>query len=128
VPDVFVGAPRNGQWPLGVDVVENLLRQRFPDALIRRRTSAATGKDRVTFDLPRPAGPPRHGMYIDHDNLALSDADPQEWAETIAWFLTLLPPGTATVVMIDEGPRLVPLPDGVREPDAVAAFLAAIEQ
>lgn len=85
--DLFLGAAQGETWPLSVDTVQPLLQQRFPDAIIQRRSSPVTGKTRLSFTIPFPDGTPRHGIYIDHDNLALSDGGIDDWADTIAWFL-----------------------------------------
>jgi hypothetical protein len=124
--DLFLGAPEGETWPLGIDTVEPLLRQRYPDAVVNRRTSAVTGKNRLSFAITFPDGIVRHGIYVDHDNLALSDGTSTDWADTIAWFLTLLPPGTPTVVMRGEGPQVVALPTQIRTPEAITAFFAAL--
>lgn len=89
---------------------------KFPDAYIARRESAVTGKSRLSFTVKLADGTPRHGIYGDRDNLALSDGDATVWADTIAWFLSLLPPGTATVVMRGEGPTTAELPAQIRTP------------
>jgi hypothetical protein len=107
-------------------VVERLLQQRFPGAVINRRASAVTGKNRLSFSIPFPDGISRHGIYVDQDNLALSDGTSVDWADTIAWFLNLLPPGTSPVVMRGEGPNVVPLPTQIRSPDSVAAFFESL--
>jgi hypothetical protein len=124
--DLFLGAPQGQAWPLGLDTVGNLLRDHFPDAVIERKTSSVTGKTRLSFDLPFPDGVSRHGIYVDHDNLALSDGSPADWADTIAWFLQLLPPGAATVAMRGEGPDVTPLPPSIRTPVAVVAFFESL--
>ena len=64
----------------------------------------------------------RHGIYVDHDNSALSDGDPAVWAGPIAWSLTLLPPGSRTVAMRAEGLTLAPAQ--VRTTDSVNAFFS----
>jgi hypothetical protein len=124
--DLFLGAPQGERWPLSLDQVEPLLRARFPDASVERRSSRVTGKNRLSFAVPSGDGTQRHGIYVDHDNLALSDGSPADWADTIAWFLALLPPGTTTVAMRGEGPDVIPLPPQIRSIDAVRAFFEAI--
>ena len=121
--DLFLGAPQGQTWPLSVDDVEPLLVGRFPDVIIERRTSAVTGKQRLSFSVGFPDGNRRHGIYVDHDNLALSDGQIGDWADTIAWFLEQLPPGTPTVVMRGEGPNVVNLPPQIRSPEGINAFL-----
>ena len=124
--DLFLGAPEGQSWPLSLDDVEPRLRERFPEAHIARKTSRVTGKTRLTFSVRLPDGQPRHGIYVDQDNLALSDGDPAVWADTIAWFLGLLPPGTRTVAMRGEGPTLAELPPQIRTPDSLIAFFSSL--
>lgn len=124
--DLFLGAPPGQNWPLSLDDVEPRLRERFPDAYIARRESAITGKSRLSFTVKLADGTPRHGIYVDHDNLALTDGDASVWADTIAWFLSLLPPGTPTVVMRGEGPVTADLPAQIRTPDAITAFFSSL--
>jgi hypothetical protein len=124
--DLFLGAPQGQSWPLSLDDVEPRLRERFPDAYIQRRESAVTGKSRLSFTVRLADGTPRHGIYVDRDNLALSDGDATVWADTIAWFLSLLPSDTRTVVMRGEGPTTAELPAQIRTPDGIAAFFSSL--
>jgi hypothetical protein len=124
--DLFLGAPQGQRWPLSLDDVEPRLRERFPDAYIQRRGSAVTGKSRLSFTVRLGDDVPRHGIYVDHDNLALSDGNADVWAETIAWFLSLLPPGTRTVAMRGEGPTVAELPAQIRTADSITAFFASL--
>lgn len=124
--DLYLGAPEGQAWPLSIEQVEPRLRERFPDSAILRKTSLVTRKTRLSFTIPFPDGNRRHGIYIDHDNLALSDGEVADWADTIAWFLGLLPPGTPCVAMRGEGPVFTPLPAQIRTSDDVIAFFDAL--
>jgi hypothetical protein len=124
--NLYVGAPQGQQWPLTLDVAEAHLRQRFPDAPISRETMAVTGEPYLSFDVQLADGVTRHGIYVDRDNLALSDGTPADWADTIAWFLGLLPAGTPTVVMVEEEPVPVPLPAATTTPDAIRELLESL--
>jgi hypothetical protein len=108
--NLYIGAPQGQPWPLTLDQVEPQLRRRFPDAYITRETMAVTGEPYLSFDVQLADGVTRHGIYVDRDNLAVSDGTPADWADTIAWFLTLLPDGTSSVVMAEDNPVPVPLP------------------
>jgi hypothetical protein len=111
---------------LSLDDLEPLLRGRFPDAYIARRSSLVTGKNRLSFTVQLADGIKYHGIYVDQGNLALSDGDATVWADTIAWFLTLLPAETPIVAMRGEGPTILELPAQIRTPDGITAFFASM--
>lgn len=123
---LFVAAPPGVQWPLSLDEVEAHLRHRFPDALITRETMATSGEPYLDFDVRLADGMPRHGVYVERGNLVLSDGLPADWADTIAWFLGLLPPRTPTVVMVEDEPVPVPLPEGTTTPDAIRELFESL--
>ncbi|MER7466736.1 hypothetical protein [Streptomyces sp. NPDC097981] len=54
----------------------------------------------------------RHGSYFDHSHLILRGGSPGLWADTIIWFLGLLPAGTPTVTMVETGPDSISVPPG----------------
>ncbi|MFI7598187.1 hypothetical protein [Actinoplanes sp. NPDC049681] len=124
---LYLGAPPEHPWPLSLPTVETYLRQRFPDMIASRRTSLVTGNDVLDFDVRLDDGQQRHGTYVAGGKLALSDGTPADWADTIAWFLSLLPEGTPTMVMRDDGPEPVPLPEQTRTPEALIAFFESID-
>lgn len=123
---LYLAAPPNQRWPLTIDDLTSQLQRRFPDALISRRTSAVTRNDVLDFDITLADGDMRHGTYVDGGKLALSDGSPTDWADTLAWFLSLLPDGTPAVAMIEEGADVVMVPAQIRSSHAVAAFYAAL--
>jgi hypothetical protein len=102
---LVVAAPQGTTWPFDLDRAEAALRERFPDAILCRHTGAATRQTYVSFDV-QIDGVPRHGIYVEGGNLTLSDGSPDDWADTIAWFLSLLPPGTPTVALAERNPDL----------------------
>jgi hypothetical protein len=120
---LFIAAPQGARWPLTLDEVEAHLRQRFPDAVITRETMATSGEPYLDFHVRLADGTPRQGVYVERGNLVLSDGLPADWAETIAWFLGLLPPGTPTVVMVEDNPVPVPLPEATTTPEAIQELL-----
>ncbi|GII26451.1 hypothetical protein [Planosporangium mesophilum] len=123
---LFIAAPPGVQWPLSLDDVEAFLRQRFPDAMITRETLATSGEPYLDFDVRFPDGMTRHGVYVERGSLMLSDGTPADWADTIAAFLALLPPGTPTAVMVEDEPVPVPLPEGTTTPDAIRELLESL--
>lgn len=123
---LYLGAPAEETWPLSLPTVETHLRQRFPDMLASRRTSLVTGNEVLDFDVRLADGELRHGTYVAGGKLALSDGTPADRADTIAWFLSLLPEGTPTMVIRD-GPEPIPLPEQSRTPDALTAFFDSID-
>jgi hypothetical protein len=106
---LFVAAPEGATWPLDLDIVEDRLRQRFPDITTSRHTSAVSGDEYLDFAL-QLNGMVRTGVYVARGNLVLNDGTPAEWADTIAWFLTLLPEATPVVVMTENNTQLTPMP------------------
>ena len=106
---LYIAAAEGTTWPLDLDTAEARLQERFPDAVIGRQTGGATGKTWVSFDA-EVNGMRRHGIYVEGGNLTLSDGEPADWAETIAWFLSLLPTGTPVVALAERNPTLVAVP------------------
>jgi hypothetical protein len=120
---IFVGAPQGQRWPLSIDDAETQLRARFPDAILQRRTSGVTGEPYLSFTVDLADGMPRHGVYAEGRNLALSDGTPADWADTIAWFIRLLPAGTPMLAMVEANPTPVPIPEGTSTPDTIRQLL-----
>jgi len=106
---LYIAATEGTSWPLDLDTAEAQLRERFPDAVIGRQTGASSGQTYVSFDAD-VNGMMRHGIYVEGGNLTLSDGEPADWAETIAWFLSLLPSGTPVVALAERNPNLVTVP------------------
>jgi len=88
------------------------MQERWPTAAVRRHVSAATDRPYLSFDVAI-GGLQLRGTYSEHPHcLTLSEGRPQDWAETIVWFLSLLPNGLPAVAMAEGDFRLVPIPPG----------------
>jgi hypothetical protein len=94
---LYIVAAEGTTWPLDLDTVEREFRRRFPGCVLSRRRGAASGKDYVSFDLDVDGM--RHGIYVDGGNLTLSGGSPEAWADTVAWFLALLPADSSAVAV-----------------------------
>ncbi len=106
----FIAAPEGTAWPLDIDTVDQRLQERFPGMRGWIKQAPSTGEDYLSFDLELH-GSTRTGAYYTGRNLILRDGDESDWAPTIAWFLSLLPPGTPVVTMRETNPdQIVPLP------------------
>ncbi|MFC0430516.1 hypothetical protein [Kutzneria buriramensis] len=109
---IFVAAPPGTTWPLTLDGVERQLRQQFPDVMIFRRHAAVSDTDYLDFQVTVD-GLARVSSYFDDGKLILNDGSSADWADTIVWFLGLLPAGTPAVAMIEDNPdEIVPIPAG----------------
>jgi hypothetical protein len=107
---LYVAAPEGHSWPISLDAAAVHLRNHWPDAHVSRQVSAVTGKPYLSFDVVVD-GMARRGTYSEHPHcLTLSDGRPGDWAETIVWFLSLLPKGAQATAMADGDFRLVPIP------------------
>ncbi len=109
---IFVAAPEGMSWPLVRHDVEHHLATRFPDVQTWHKCAPVSRADYVDFEVTID-GEPRHGTYFDHRHLILRDGTPEFWADTIAWFLGLLPPGTPAVAMVESNEGIVPIPAAV---------------
>jgi len=105
---LYIGAPQGTTWPLDLDTAEERVRGRFPNAITSRETAQPFARDYLSFDVPID-GTPRHAMYFDGFNLTLSDGSPADWADTIAWFLSLLPRGTPAIAMSEHNSQPTPI-------------------
>jgi hypothetical protein len=106
---LVIAATPGTTWPLDLDIAEAKILERFPDAVTARHTGATTGQQYVSFDVEID-DLMRHGIYVDGGNLTLSDGTPADWADTIAWFLSLLPPGTEAVALAEQNGELAYIP------------------
>ncbi len=119
---IFIAAPPNARWPLTLDGVEGQLRQRFSDVEIFRRHAAVSDRDYLDFQITVD-GLIRISSYFDDGRLILNDGSSADWADTIVWFLGLLPPGTPAVAMIEENPdETAVIPPGAKA-QAIEALL-----
>ncbi|MFF0390495.1 hypothetical protein ACFYS8_17660 [Kitasatospora sp. NPDC004615] len=112
---IYIAAPEGITWPLSGQDVERHLETRFPDVQIWHKYAPVSRSAYLDFEIDID-GEPRHGSYFDHRHLILRDAEPGFWADTIAWFLGLLPPGTNAVAMVESNP------DEIRPVPAVATI------
>lgn len=109
---IFIAAPPGTIWPLTLDGVEQQLRQRFPDVAIYRRHASVSGVDYLDFQVTVDEMA-RISSYFDDGKLVLNDGSSADWADTIVWFLGLLPLGTPAVAMLEENPdEVVPVSSG----------------
>jgi hypothetical protein len=118
---IYLAAPEGTSWPLDLDTAEARLRERFPDAVIGRDHAPVSGKDYVDFDVS-VGGDLRRGIYVDGFNLTLYDGTPADWADTIAWFLSLLPEGTRVIAMTEHNFQPTPIPAGT-SPEGIRDLL-----
>jgi hypothetical protein len=103
----FIAAPQGSTWPLDIDTVDQRLQERFPGMRGEIVYSNSRRQHYLSFDIDVD-GTTRTGAYY-VGNLILNDGDEADWAPTIAWFLSLLPPGTAAVTMRETNPDQIPL-------------------
>jgi len=108
-------APPDTTWMLPAETFEEQLRRRFPDAVVRHADSRVTDAHYITFNVPLD-GMPRGGVYSVGHTFVVNDGTPAEWADTLAWFLSLLPPDSGVVALAENNPRsIVPV---MRDTDA----------
>jgi hypothetical protein len=106
---LFVAAAPPTGWPLDLAGLESQLRTRWPEAHTAVRHSPATDEDYLAFEIDLD-GERRHGAYFDHKYLLLEDGTPRFWADTIVWFLALLPRDAQIVCMTEGVPEPIPMP------------------
>jgi hypothetical protein len=125
---LFLGAPPGHAWPLPAVTLQARLRERYPDAPLRLTDSAVTSATALDFEIPLADGDTHGGSYSETGVLALSDGSPQLWAETMTWFLGLIPPTEPVFAMREDNPTPAALPAEARtDPAALARFFAALE-
>lgn len=109
---IFIAAPEPGTWPLPLDQFEPRVQERWPEAETFLRHAPVTDEDYLDFQVEID-GMTRTASYFDRSNLILNDGDPAFWAETVRWFLQLLPADTQAVAMVEVNPEYtVPVPPG----------------
>jgi hypothetical protein len=101
--------------------LESQLRTRWPEVHTAARHSSATDEDYLAFELDLD-GERRHGSYFDRKYLLLEDGTPTFWAETITWFLALLPSDAHVVCMTDAVPEPIPMPRHANADQVVSAL------
>lgn len=118
---IIVAAEPGTDWPLSLAGFADRLRTRWPDARTWTGHSPITNGDFVEFEVG--AGEQsRSGVYFEHQQLDLSDGSPDDWADTIAWFLGLLPATSRSVCLLAAVPEPTPLPR-TSSPADIAAIL-----
>ncbi|MGA5823691.1 hypothetical protein ACPC54_38230 [Kitasatospora sp. NPDC094028] len=100
---IFIAAAPGTTWPLSCDDAEEHLRTRFPDVRTWHKHAPVSDTDYVDFQVEID-GTVRLGSYFEHRNLVLNDGTPEVWADTIAWFLALLPTEARTVAVVESNP------------------------
>ncbi|MGW3124575.1 hypothetical protein ACWDBW_47050 [Streptomyces sp. NPDC001107] len=108
---IFIAAPPGTDWPLTMEEFEARIRERCPDVLCTSKHAVIGDEDYLAFEADID-DERRHGSYFDHAQLILRDAPPAFWADTIVWFLSLLPAGTPAVAMVETNPDIAPVPPG----------------
>ena len=125
---IYLGTPPGQSWQLTAVSLAEQLRLRFPDAFLRQVTSAVTGAEALDFEVVLDDGDTHSGTFSETGVLALSDGTPQLWADTIAWFLTLLPAGDVVFGMREGNPTPTPFPAEARtSPNAITQFFQSLE-
>jgi hypothetical protein len=122
---IFIAAPPGADWPLTIEDFEVRILERYPDALCTAKHEAIGDEDYLAFEVDIE-GERRHGSYFDRAQFILRDAPPAFWADTIVWFLSLLPAGTPAVAMIETNPDIVPVPPGASA-DEIRNLLEALQ-
>lgn len=106
---IFISAPPQKSWPLSITMVEARLKEQFPDVRCFREHLEVSDQHYLDFQMTLD-GQLRTGVFFDHSYLILKDGPTTLWANTIVWFLSLLPAGTPAVAMVETNPEVVPIP------------------
>lgn len=114
---IFVAAPEPGTWPLTLDQFEARLQERWPEAETFAHHAPISDQDYLDFQVDLD-GMTRTASYYDRSTLILGDGDPEFWADTIVWFLGLLPTHAQSVAMVEVNPEhTAPIPPGATAED-----------
>lgn len=123
---IIIAPAEGSEWPLSLAEFADRLRERIPNAHTSVEHSPATNGDYYTFQFGEP-GQRRYGAYFERVNLSLSDGTIEDWADTIAWFLRLLPERMPTVCLLEAVP--IPTPLSTRStPEQVATILNELNE
>jgi hypothetical protein len=106
-----VVAPKGQPWPVDLAAAEARLRQHWPSAHITREVGRVIQTAYLSFDV-EINGRSRWGILEPTQYLSLREGSPADWAETIAWFVNQLPPGSAALAYVGENPDPAPIPPG----------------
>jgi hypothetical protein len=106
---IHIGSPADKPWPLTLTEFETSLHQRWPQAHTTIKQAVRSHNDYLAFHLTLD-DQDRNAAYFPHEQIVLSDGTPTLWADTIAWFLNLLPDDAEVVCMKETSEGLTPLP------------------
>jgi hypothetical protein len=110
---ILVCAPEGRTWPLSASTLATQLRERAADIRVTDpRQENLGGGTYISFEFPLN-GEIRHANYVEGSQLSLHDGSPSDWAETISWFLNLLPSGTPAIALVEVNPEgMATIPPG----------------
>lgn len=124
---IIIAPAEGSEWPLSIADFAARLRERMPDAhTTTQRLPGPDGDPYYTFQFGQPGGR-RHGAYFERHNLSLSDGTIEDWADTIAWFLRLLPESTPTVCALEAVPIPTAMPTR-STPEQITAILNELNE
>jgi hypothetical protein len=124
---IIIAPAEGSEWPLSLADFADRLRERIPDAYTtRQQLPGRNGDPYYTFQFDQLDNR-LYGAYFERHNLSLSEGTIEEWADTIAWFLRLLPESTPTVCLLEAVPIPTPLPSR-STPEQVAAILHELNE
>lgn len=106
---IILAAPPGTTWPLDLDQFETALHRQYGD-IPTNRTPSAVADDTYLMFAVTIDGETRNATYSSRGVLSLADASPLQWAPTILWLLSLLPPGIPVVALTDHHEEPVALP------------------
>jgi len=108
--DLYAIPPKDATWSMDLPTAEAHVRDRWPDAILSRRQNVVTGAEYLSFKVIID-DETRGGICFDQGGIELSDGSPADWADTLAWYQSLLPPGATLVAMTEHNQNLTPFPD-----------------
>lgn len=106
---ILICAAPDTRWPLTLAEFESSLRGRWPNVRTWVEHSPRTNDDHVTFGVDFDDYT-RHGTFFNGQQLALHDDVPSFWADTIEWFLSLLPSDARVVGIMEAVPEMEVIP------------------
>lgn len=124
---IYIAAPPGTTWPLDLDTLDQRLQERFADLRAFLKHAPVRDQDYLEFQTTLE-GLPRHGSYFDRTHLILRDGPPSLWADTVVWFLSLLPADAEAVVMLETNPEHVAPLSRTAGPEQISALLEELER
>lgn len=122
---IFIAATPGTSWPLDLDTVSRYWRERFPATQLFRKHAPVSDTDYVDFQIELD-GEVRVCSYFADSKLILNDGTAALWADTIVWFLGLLPAGATAVAMVEVNPDAIrPVPAGA-DAATIVGFLDSL--